>query len=401
MSEKQIVPDSGLQRLVDDRYQVEIREQHLLLHGVPYVDGGRNLGIGTLACTYVQNAGAVLPPDNHQVWWTGDYPCFATGLPIEQIRNEDGAKELFSGFTIRHRFSNKPDGATGFNDHFSKLVHYVNLIQAQAKAIDSTVDAQGDRRDAVEHSVPSPFAYPDSASARAEIQATSNRLALKRVAIVGLGGTGSYVLDQIAKTPVSEIHLFDGDLFLQHNAFRAPGAASQEELAEKPFKTNYFKRKYEAMHLGIVAHPYHLEPANIGEMTDFDFVFVCVDRGAIRRMLFEHLTATNIPFIDVGMDLQQVKATGKLIGSCRFTLCTPEQKDHFTQYAPVSDTDEDAIYRQNIQIADMNALNAQLAVMKWKQHFGFYQDDFKAHNGTFSVNSTSLARDVISAPYAQ
>lgn len=398
MSEKQIVPDSGLQRLVDDRYQVEVREQYLLLHGVPYVDAGRNLGTGTLACTYVQNAGAVLPPDNHQVWWTGDYPCFATGLPIEQIRNEDGAKELFPCFTIRHRFSNKPDGAAGFDDHFSKLVHYVNLIQAQAKAIDSTVDAKGERRDAVAHSAPSPFAYPDSASARAEIQATSSRLALKRVAIVGLGGTGSYVLDQIAKTPVSEIHLFDGDLFLQHNAFRAPGAASQEELAEQPFKTNYFRRKYEAMHLGIVAHPYHLESANVGELIDFDFVFVCVDRGSIRRMLFEHLIATNIPFIDVGMDLQQVKATGKLIGSCRFTLCTPEQRDHFAQYAPMNDDDEDAIYRQNIQIADMNALNAQFAVMKWKQHFGFYQDDFKAHNGTFSVNSTSLARDVIAVP---
>ncbi len=401
MSEKPIAPDSGLERLVDDGYQVEVREQHLLLHGVPYVNNGRNLGTGTLACTYVQNAGITLPPDNHQVWWTGDYPCFPNGAPIEQIRNEDGTKDLFAGLTIRHRFSNKPDGANGFNDHFSKLVHYVNLIQAQAKAIDSTVEARGERRDAVASSAPSPFAYPDSASARAEIQATSNRLALKRVAIVGLGGTGSYVLDQIAKTPVSEIHLFDGDLFLQHNAFRAPGAASQQELAEQPFKTNYFKRKYEVMHMGIVAHPYHLGPANIGEMADFDFVFVCVDRGTIRRMLFEHLIATNIPFIDVGMDLQQVKATGKLIGSCRFTLCTPEQNDHFAQYAPMSDDDEDVIYRQNIQIADMNALNAQLAVMKWKQHFGFYQDDFKAHNGTFSVNSTSLARDVIAAPYAQ
>lgn len=401
MSEKPIDPDSGLQRLVDDGYQVEVREQHLLLHGVPYVNNGRNLGTGTLACTYVQNAGITLPPDNHQVWWTGDYPCFASGAPIEQIRNEDGSKDLFSGLTIRHRFSNKPDGAPGFKDHFSKLVHYVNLIQAQAKAIDATVEARGETRDAVASSAPSPFAYPDSASARAEIQATSNRLALKRVAIVGLGGTGSYVLDQIAKTPVSEIHLFDGDLFLQHNAFRAPGAASQEELAAQPLKTNYFKGKYQAMHLGIVAHPYHLEPANIGEIAGFDFVFVCVDRGAIRRMLFEHLTATNIPFIDVGMDLQQVQATGKLIGSCRFTLCTPEQKEHFPQYAPMSDDDEDAIYRQNIQIADMNALNAQLAVMKWKQYFGFYQDDFKAHNGTFSVNSTSLARDVIAVSYAQ
>lgn len=389
-------PDSGLQRLAEEGYQVDVREQHVLLHGVPYVTSGRIVGKGILVCPYVLSAGTVLPPDNHQVWWTEEYPCFASGQPIEQIRNEDGGRELFPGFFIRHRFSNKPDGVTSFTDHYSKLVHYVTLIQAQAKALDQSVDARSERREArASHSTPSPFAYADSASARAEIQATSSRLALKRVAIVGIGGTGAYVLDQIAKTPVTEIHLFDGDTFLQHNAFRAPGAASSEELAQQPLKTDYFKRKYEAMHLGIVEHPYHVEPANIGELVDFDFAFVCVDRGSVRRLLFQHLTAQRIPFIDVGMSLQLVKATGKLVGTCRFTVCTPDQHEHFDQYAPMEDDHEDAIYHQNIQIADMNALNAQLAVMKWKQYFGFYQDDFNAHNGAFSVNSMSLARDVL------
>lgn len=398
MSAKPIDLDSGLQRLADEGYQVEVREQHLLLQGVPYVTSGRVIGIGTLVCSYIQNAGNVLPPDNHQVWWTGEYPCFASGQPIEQIRNEDGAQDLFYNCSIRHRFSNKPDGVSNFIDHYSKLVHYVTLIQAQAKAIDPSVDARGERREARAYNATSPFAYADSASARAEIQATSSRLALKRVAIVGVGGTGAYVLDQIAKTPVAEIHLFDGDVFQQHNAFRAPGAATCEELAQQPLKTDYFKRKYEAMHLGIISHPYRVENANIGELTDFDFAFVCVDHGSTRRQIFQHLTAQHIPFIDVGMSLQLVKATGKLVGSCRFTVCTPDQQEHFTQYAPMDDDDQEAVYHQNIQIADMNALNAQLAVMKWKQYFGFYQDDFNAHNGTFSVNSMSLARDVLAMP---
>ena len=54
-----------------------------------------------------------------------------------------------------------------------------------------------------------------------------------KVAIIGLGGTGSYILDMLAKTPVSEIHLFDGDDFLTHNAFRSPGAASLDDLSKK------------------------------------------------------------------------------------------------------------------------------------------------------------------------
>ena len=70
-----------------------------------------------------------------------------------------------------------------------------------------------------------PFNYIDTASSRAEIDVVTAKLAkLKRIAIVGLGGTGSYVLDLVAKTPVWEIHLYDGDAFLQHNAFRSPGA---------------------------------------------------------------------------------------------------------------------------------------------------------------------------------
>ena len=75
------------------------------------------------------------------------------------------------------------------------------------------------------------FRYADTASVRCEIVTTSARLKLKKVAIVGLGGTGAYLLDQVAKTPVWEIHLFDGDTFRQHNAFRSPGAATMEEVA--------------------------------------------------------------------------------------------------------------------------------------------------------------------------
>ncbi|MDE2341966.1 MAG: ThiF family adenylyltransferase [Betaproteobacteria bacterium] len=395
MSSRPTGPDSGLQRLLDEGYQVEVRDQHLLLHAVPYATSNQVVATGTLVCTYIENAGSVLPPDNHQVWWTGEYPCFSNGRPIDQIRNEDGQRELFPGLLIRHRFSNKPVGVANFPDHYSKLRHYANLIQAQAKGIDPNADARGERKDVVATTTTGPFAYADSASARAEIQSTASRLALKRVAIVGVGGTGAYVLDQVAKTPVEEIHLFDGDVFLKHNAFRSPGAAAECDFAQRPNKADYFKRKYEVMHRGIFSHAYHVDAARVGELAGFDFVFLCVDRGSTRRLLYQHLMSESTPFIDVGMNLHLVSSTGTLVGSCRFTLCTPEQNAHFAQYAPMEDDDQDAIYRQNIQISDMNALNAQLAVIKWKQYFRFYQDDFNAFNGTFSVNSMSLVRDVL------
>lgn len=70
----------------------------------------------------------------------------------------------------------------------------------------------------------SPFHYTETASDRAGIGALTERLEGEKIGIIGLGGTGGYILDQTAKTPVDQIHLFDGDTFLQHNAFRAPGA---------------------------------------------------------------------------------------------------------------------------------------------------------------------------------
>ena len=69
---------------------------------------------------------------------------------------------------------------------------------------------------------------------------------------------GAYILDKVAKTPVPEIRLFDADEFLNHNAFRAPGAASLEELREAPLKVDYFKRVYSRMHRWIIAHPVEL-----------------------------------------------------------------------------------------------------------------------------------------------
>ncbi len=60
----------------------------------------------------------------------------------------------------------------------------------------------------------------------------------------------------MAKTPAREIRLFDSDEFLQHNAFRAPGAASLEELRDAPKKVDYLKDIYTKMHRGIVAHPF-------------------------------------------------------------------------------------------------------------------------------------------------
>src|SRR5262249_18004112 len=144
------------------------------------------------------------------------------------------------------------------------------------------------------------FHYIDTASSRAEITAVSAKLELNKVAIVGLGGTGSYVFDLIVKTPVKEIHLFDGDFFSQHNAFRSPGAASGEELDEKPKKVDYYARIYGKMRRGIVTHPCYLKSENLHELAGMDFVFLCME-GPSKKPVVQKLEELGIAFVDVGM----------------------------------------------------------------------------------------------------
>jgi hypothetical protein len=51
---------------------------------------------------------------------------------------------------------------------------------------------------------------------------------------------------------------------------------------------------------------------------------------------------------------------------------------------------EDAIYDQNIQVADLNALNATMAVIKWKKLSGFYGDYERELNSFYTIDTNAL-----------
>ncbi|MGN4935050.1 hypothetical protein ACTFBW_14760 [Aeromonas rivipollensis] len=125
------------------------------------------------------------------------------------------------------------------------------------------------------------------------------------------------------------------------------------------------------------------------------FVFVAVDNGGARRIITEHLVHRGIPFIDVGMGIEMINndcGDSQLRGTCRVTLATNNMNSHLSQRVNLNDDDEDALYRSNIQVADLNALNAALAVMRWKQFMGFYLDQENAHNLNFTLPLQSLTR---------
>jgi len=234
------------------------------------------------------------------------------------------------------------------------------------------------------------FNYVDTASSRAEIDMITQKLAIGRVAIIGLGGTGAYVLDLVAKTPVKEIHLFDKDVLLTHNAFRGPGAPSLEELRAKPRKVDHLAAIYSKMHRGIVVHPAHVDINNVELLRPMDFAFLCMDDGAAKKLLVQNLEEYGISFVDVGMGIYV--GENALGGVLRVTTSTPKQRTHVAARIPLADGNGPNDYSSNIQIADLNALNAALAVIKWKKLFGFYMDFANEHHSTYGIEVQLLTK---------
>lgn len=391
MSLARINLNPDLKRLKDEGYELTLSAHGFLVLATPYVTSGGVIAYGHIVSDISFTGDVANAISTHQVWFSGEYPCHKDGTPIEGIRHSSETRELYPGMVINHYFSNKPKDRT-YNGFHEKMTRYAEIISNEATAIDSHVLAKT-FKPVVTAEADTPFIYEDSASSRAGITSLALKCAQRKVAIIGLGGTGSYVLDLIAKTHVKEIHLFDGDIFYDHNAFRAPGAASLDDLMAKPTKVAYFASKYGSMRRGIFAHEIFISEDSVSMLSGFDCVFLCVDKPFVRRIVFQYLTAQSIPFIDSGMDIQYVSETDNLFGACRVTTCKPEKHDHFPKYVSLDDAEGAGVYSSNIQIADLNALNACFAVMRWKKLCGFYQDYKEEHQSVYTINTHHLSKD--------
>ncbi|MFI3208704.1 MAG: hypothetical protein R3Y40_06160 [Eubacteriales bacterium] len=155
-----------------------------------------------------------------------------------------------------------------------------------------------------------------------------------------MGGTGSYILDYISKTPIQQIDLFDGDNFLQHNAFRAPGAATEQELDKCKYKVEYFRDLYNNIHSKIGVYS-------------------------------EYITQDNVH---------------SLIGQIRTSSIHKKNRIMVEQCIPMGEDKDEDLYKSNIQIVELNALNAAFAVINYKKYYGFYQDLRDNAQTIYSIN---------------
>jgi hypothetical protein len=385
MSRPLVSRSPDLKRLEDEGYDFEIRASHLLLR-VPYATSGRMVDMGTLISELTTAGDRTAAPTNHVVHFVGssdgDLPCDESGRPLDWLINQRGPVDLGAGLVASCSFSHKPNPT--YPDYYEKMTTYADMLLAPAQVLDPTARVRTfppiptDENESV-------FRYLDSATSRSRIGAVADKLRFQKVVIVGVGGTGSYILDAIAKTEIVEIHLYDGDVLLTHNAFRAPGAASIEELNQTPKKVDYFKSKIDPIRRNVIPHGSNVDSSNINDLRDANFVFLAIDAGQGKAFIVSKLQEFGVPFVDTGMGIYQVR--GSLAGLIRTTFGSTDGS-----VWSVADEEPDE-YDQNIQIVELNMLNAALAVIKWKKTAGFYNDLEKESSCIYTIDGNHLLNE--------
>jgi hypothetical protein len=387
MLQQQLVRSPDLKKLHDEGYEIEVKGGYLIIHHIPYVNKDKKVEYGKLIVPLTMNNDIAKYQKNsgkHVIYFMGGYPCNADGSEIPSIRNQTLSRQLDDAIVMNFAFSNKPKN--DYNDYYEQVTRDIEIISAPA--LDGSVTASTYK--VIESECNSVFHYVDTNSSRANIYHINSKFVNQKIAIIGLGGTGSYILDLVAKTPVSEIHLYDGDDFLQHNAFRSPGAPSKQVLELKEKKVAYFAALYSSMHKGIKPHTENITEVNIRQLSQMSYVFVCIDDGGARGVIVRQLLKMGIPLIDLGMGVHITD--DMVIGMIRTTVVTSEKNDHIETRIPTGD-DAQNEYSTNIQIADLNALNAVFAVIKWKKMCGFYQDISHEYHSAYSINDSNLVND--------
>ena len=391
MSAQPTNPDPDLHRLAADGYEIELKHGHLIIHGVPYVTETQEIRRGKLISELTLAGDRTIQPSTHVVMFAGSRPCDKCGHPLTKLINSESVTEIGKDLVAQFSFSSKPQCGY-YEDYYAKMTTYAAILESHAQAIDKHVTARTYR--VIEsHDRDAPFRYMDTASSRAGISALSEKLAIEDIAIIGVGGTGSFVLDALVKCPIKRIHIYDADTYLQHNAFRAPGAASLEDLQSLPKKVDYYAARYGKMHKGIHPNAVHITQNNVDLLRAMDFVFLCMDANPDKQSITEALTEFGTTFIDTGLGLELVD--DRLTGSIRVTTSHANNRATSLPRIPVGSPDQNNLYDRNIQIMEMNALAAILAIIKWKKFCGFYWDMKEETSTVFNIDGNHLLNETL------
>ena len=393
MYQKLVNLNGDFQKLVEKGYAAAIDStNHLVIRDIPYLNKEGELKYGAIVAKLKFIDKERFEQQDHQIYFAGEIPFDQNGKPVRHLGGGPCSIKLSQecdDVIVQRSFSNKPKATGKYKDHFHKIETYVAMISGPAiNKFNASPYTFRTFEEAPEDPI---FKLRDTMTSRANLGDLSEIFSNEIVAIIGLGGTGGYLLDFMVKTPVKEIRGYDHDFYHVHNAYRSPGKMEENELGLT--KAEVFQNRYQNFRHGLSIKNLCIDDSNSNELGGVTFAFVCVDNGDARKEIFDLLIRLKIPFIDVGLGINR-KATDPLSGILRTTYYPTDQADRVRdkRYANESE-DPENLYKSNIQISELNALNACLAVYRYKQIKGFYCQNADHYNMLFHIGSSLLVRE--------
>ena len=185
---------------------MEIRGSYLIIKNVPYLetpDG--KLGAAEIVSSIELADNLTTAPSDHTVWWTGNPPFSADGASMESYLScgkwEQG-HDIGEGITVFMQWSRKPVSQgqmRGYVDYDEKMTTYIAEVAGQADHKYPGVVEAARTGEAPTITIGSRFKYVDTNTYRYGLKGIEQRIEDEVVAIVGVGGTGSYLMDILAK----------------------------------------------------------------------------------------------------------------------------------------------------------------------------------------------------------
>ena len=399
MSTSLISRSDDLSALVGRGYRVQIRGAYLVVEGIPYIKEDGAVGRASIVSGLELADGRTNAPGDHTVWWTGEMPYTADGRSLKDhlvCSQWNGGHDLGEGILARMRWSRKPKtkgGTRGYRDYREKIETYVEEIAGHADSrLPGVLDAA---RSGADPEVVSRmrFKYLNTGAYRNGIRGIEDRIEDEIVAVIGVGGSGSYLVDLLMKTDIQELHMYDGDVLQQHNAFRIAGAARIEELRGNTPKVRWHREQYAAVREeGVHVHARSIDDGAAEELARFTTVFIAVDELTTRRTIQRMCEAAGALHIAVGIgvDLEGEK-NDQLGGMVKVeTEFSPPERCGQNEKQAEEEAPEYAVYG-NIQTAELNMLSAALAIVEWKARRGVYRTDRPVGHDTV-IYTTSDSR---------
>ena len=127
-----------------------------------------------------------------------------------------------------------------------------------------------------------------------------------RVAVVGCSGTGSPIIEQLARNCVGTLVLVDPDHVEEKNLNRILNA-TVEDAQDRRLKVDVAARAVSSMGLGTVVEQYPnslFDPVAVMAVANCDIVFGCMDSVDGRHLLNKLATFYLIPYFDLGVKLE-------------------------------------------------------------------------------------------------